>query len=55
MGKFKSTTKCLICPVNVREELEHYMAKNKNYDKLPDFDNIDNVIEIEDVDDDKGK
>ena len=31
------------------------MAKNKNYDKLSDFDNIDNVIEIEDVDDDKGK
>ena len=31
------------------------MAKNKNYDKLFDFDNVDNVIEIEDVDDDKGK
>ena len=31
------------------------MAKNKNYDKLSDFDNVDNVIEIEDVDDDKGK
>ena len=31
------------------------MAKNKNYDKLSDFDNVDNVIEIEDVNDDKGK
>ena len=55
MGKFKNTTKCLKCPDNVREELKHYMAKNKNYDKLSDFDNVDNVIEIEDVDDDKGK
>ena len=57
VGNFKNTTKCLKCHNHVREEFAHYMAKekseNENYDKMPDFDDIDNMIEIEDVDDDK--
>ena len=57
MGNFKSTTKCLKCHNHVREEFAHYMAKekseNENYDKMPDFDDIDNMIEIENVDDDE--
>ena len=57
MGNFKSTTKCLKCHNHVREEFAHYMAKekseNENYDKMLDFDDIDNMIEIENVDDDE--
>ena len=53
VGNFKSTTKCLKCPDHVREELARYMAEKENYDKIPDFDDIDNMIEIEDVDDDE--
>ena len=57
MGTFKSTTKCLKCHNHVREEFAHYMAKekseNENYDKMLDFDDIDNMIEIENVDDDE--
>ena len=57
MGNFKNTTKCLKCHNHVREEFAHYMAKekseNENYDKMLDFDDIDNMIEIENVDDDE--
>ncbi|KAK4581633.1 hypothetical protein RGQ29_025003 [Quercus rubra] len=57
VGNFKNSTKCLKCPDHVREELAQYMAEKKsekeNYDKMPDFDDIDNMIEIEDVDDDE--
>ena len=28
-------------------------SENENYDKMPDFDDIDNMIEIENVDDDE--
>ncbi|XP_030931075.1 uncharacterized protein LOC115956954 [Quercus lobata] len=57
VGNFKNSTKCLKCPDHVREELAQYMAEKKsdkeNYDKMPDFDDIDNMIEIEDVFDDE--
>ena len=53
VGNFKSTTKYLKYPDHVREELARYMAEKENYDKIPDFDDIDNMIEIEDVDDDE--
>ena len=57
VGNFKNITECLKCPDLVREELAHYMAEKKtekeNYDKMLDFDDIDNMIEIEDVNDDK--
>ena len=57
VGNFKNSTKCLKCPEHVREELAQYMAKKKsdkeNYDKMPNFDDIDNMIEIQDVDDDE--
>ena len=57
VGNFKNTTKYLKCLDHVREELAHYMIAKKsekeNYDKMPNFDDIDNMIEIEDVDDDE--
>ena len=57
VGNFKNTIKCLKYHDHVREELAHYMEKKKtekeNYDKMLDFDDIDNMIEIEDVNDDE--
>ena len=57
VGNFKNSTKCLKCPDHVREELAQYMEEKKNdkenYDKMPDFDDIDNMIEIEVVDNDE--
>ena len=54
---FKNTIECLKYHDHVREELAHYMEKKKtekeNYDKMLDFDDIDNMIEIEDVNDDE--
>ena len=57
VGNFKNSTKCLKCLDHVREELAQYMEEKKsdkeNYDKMPDFDDIDNMIEIEVVDNDE--
>ena len=53
VGNFESTTKCLKCPNHIRKELACYMTEKENYDKMPDFDDIDNMIEIEVVDNDE--
>ena len=53
----RNVKKCMKCPNHVREELEQYMKGKKekiNYDKIPDFDDLENIIEIEDdVEDDE--
>ncbi|WOL18461.1 hypothetical protein Cni_G27257 [Canna indica] len=48
----RSAAQFLQCPEHVRLELMEYMNKKKqdkiNYDKLPDFDDVDDMQEVED-------
>ena len=58
VGGNRNVKKCMKCPDHVREELEQYMNGKKqekiNYDKIPDFDDLKNTIEIEeDVEEDE--
>lgn len=52
VGGNRNAKKCLKCPEHVRLELMEYMNKKKqdkiNYDKLPDFDDVDDMQEVED-------
>lgn len=51
VGGRRDAKKCLKCPEHVRSELHEYMEKKRqekvNYDRLPDFDDMDEMMEPE--------
>lgn len=51
VGGSRNAKKCLKCPKCVRKEFEEHMSNKKqekfNYDELPDFEDINEMLELE--------